>query len=88
MADLPLFAFGAFGIAIVSLADTITISSAFGARTGHEVKANREMVGLGAADLAAGFFNGFPVSTSVIADGSRRRRGFAVAGDGSGRCRW
>ncbi len=65
LVDIPLLAAGAFGIAVVSLADTITISSAFAARTGQEVKANREMIGIGAADLAAGFFSGFPVSTSA-----------------------
>jgi high affinity sulfate transporter 1 len=65
LTDIPLLAAGAFGIAVVSLADTITISSAFAARTGQEVKANREMIGIGAADLAAGFFSGFPVSTSA-----------------------
>ena len=65
LTDLPVLAAGAFGIAVVSLADTITVSSAFGARTGQEVKANREMVSIGAADVAAGFFSGFPVSTSA-----------------------
>jgi len=65
LADIPLLAVGAFGIAVVSLADTITISSAFAARTGQDVKANREMIGIGAADVAAGFFSGFPVSTSA-----------------------
>ncbi|MBW8710167.1 MAG: SulP family inorganic anion transporter, partial [Mycobacterium sp.] len=60
---LPLLA-GALGIAVVSLADTISTASAFGARTGQEINGNREMVGIGAADLAAGLFQGFPVSTS------------------------
>jgi MFS superfamily sulfate permease-like transporter len=48
----------------VSLADTISTSSAFAARTGQEVHGNGEMIGIGAANLAAGFFQGFPVSTS------------------------
>ncbi len=64
LADLgPLFA-GALGIALVSLADTISTASAFAARTGQEVRGNGEMVGIGAANLAAGLFQGFPVSTS------------------------
>ncbi len=63
-ADLgPLFA-GALGIALVSLADTISTASAFAARTGQEVDGNGEMTGIGAANLAAGLFQGFPVSTS------------------------
>jgi high affinity sulfate transporter 1 len=59
----PLLA-GAGGIALVSLADTISTSSAFAARTGQEVHGNQEMIGIGAANLAAGLFQGFPVSTS------------------------
>lgn len=59
----PLFA-GALGIALVSLADTISTASSFAARTGQGVHGNREMLGIGAANLAAGFFQGFPVSTS------------------------
>jgi high affinity sulfate transporter 1 len=59
----PLFA-GAAGIALVSLADTISTASVFAAKTGQEIDGNREMTGLGAANLAAGLFQGFPVSTS------------------------
>jgi len=62
--DLPLLLAGAFGIAVVSLADTISVSSIFAGRTGREVRANQEMVGLGAANIAAGLFTGFPISTS------------------------
>ena len=76
-ADLPLLAAGAFGIAVVSLADTITVSAAFAARTGQEVKAKREMAAIGVADVAAGMFSGFPVSTSAsrsaVAEGAGSR---------------
>ncbi len=40
------------------------LSRAYAARTGARVDPNQEMVGLGAANLAAGFFQGFPVSSS------------------------
>jgi high affinity sulfate transporter 1 len=64
VADLgPLFA-GALGIVLVSLADTISTASAFAARTGQEIDGNGEMIGIGVANLAAGLFQGFPVSTS------------------------
>ena len=64
LADLgPLFA-GALGIALVSLADTISTATAFAARTGQEIDGNGEMLGIGTANLAAGLFQGFPVSTS------------------------
>ena len=52
------------GIAIVALADTISTASAFAARTGQDVDGNGEMIGIGAANVAAGLFQGFPVSTS------------------------
>ena len=55
---------GALGIALVSLTDTISNSTAFAARSGQEVRGNQEMIGIGAANLAVGFFQGFPVSTS------------------------
>ena len=64
VSDLGLLFAGALGIAVVSLADTISTASAFAARTGQEVDGNGEMIGIGAANLAAGLFQGFPVSTS------------------------
>ena len=64
LSDLPLLFGGAVGIALVSLADTIATASAFADRTGQEVDGNQEMIGIGAANIAAGLFQGFPVSTS------------------------
>jgi len=64
LADLGPLSAGALGIALVSLADTISTASAFAARTGQEINGNGEMIGIGAANLAAGLFQGFPVSTS------------------------
>ena len=62
--DLAPLIGGALGISLVALADTISTSSSFADRRGEDVDGNREMVGLGAANLAAGLFPGFPVSTS------------------------
>jgi high affinity sulfate transporter 1 len=64
VSDLPLLVAGALGIALVALTDTISTASAFAARTGQEIDGNGEMIGIGAANIAAGFFQGFPVSTS------------------------
>ena len=64
LSDLGLLVGGAFGIALVSLADTISTASAFADRSGDEVDGRGEMIGIGAANLAAGLFQGFPVSTS------------------------
>ena len=49
---------------MVSFADTSVLSRAYAARTSTSVDPNQEMVGLGAANLAAGFFQGFPISSS------------------------
>ena len=59
-----LLAVGALGIVVVSLTDTISTASAFAARRGAEVDGDREMIGVGTANIAAGLFQGFPVSTS------------------------
>jgi high affinity sulfate transporter 1 len=55
---------GGCAIALVSFADTSVLSRAYAARLGSRVDANQEMVGLGAANLATGFFQGFPISSS------------------------
>jgi high affinity sulfate transporter 1 len=62
--DVPPLVIGALGIAVVALADTMSTASAFAARRGDRVRGNQEMIGIGAANIAAGLFNGFPVSTS------------------------
>jgi high affinity sulfate transporter 1 len=64
LSDLAPLLGGALGIALVSLTDTISTASAFAARSGEEVDGSREMIGIGAANVVAGFFQGFPVSTS------------------------
>ncbi|MBB3084475.1 SulP family inorganic anion transporter [Geodermatophilus sabuli] len=73
--DLGLLLAGAFAIALVSLADTISTASAFAERTGQEVRGNQEMIGIGAANLAAGLFQGFPVSTSASRTAVAERAG-------------
>ena len=55
---------GGCAIALVSFADTSVLSRAYAARLGSRVDPNQELVGLGAANLAAGFFQGFPISSS------------------------
>jgi sulfate permease, SulP family len=52
-------------IALLAAADTIVASKAFAARNGYEVDANRDLVGLGAANLASGLSGGIPTSASA-----------------------
>jgi len=62
--DLPELFLGAVAIAVVALADTMSTASSFAARRGERVRGDQEMIGIGAANIFAGFFQGFPVSTS------------------------
>ncbi|WP_027582310.1 sulfate permease [Bradyrhizobium sp. Ai1a-2] len=55
---------GGCAVALISFADTSVLSRAFAARLGTHADPNQEMVALGAANLATGFFQGFPISSS------------------------
>jgi high affinity sulfate transporter 1 len=63
--DLPSLIVGAIGIALVSFADTSVLSRTFAARNGYRVDPDREVIGLGISNVAGGFFQGFPVSSSA-----------------------
>jgi high affinity sulfate transporter 1 len=63
-ADIVPVLIGGCAVALVSFADTSVLSRAYAARTAANVDPNQEMIGLGAANLAAGFFQGFPISSS------------------------
>jgi high affinity sulfate transporter 1 len=58
-------AVAAVGIALVSFADTSILSRAFAGRRGERVDPDRELVGLGLANLAGALFHGFPISGSA-----------------------
>jgi high affinity sulfate transporter 1 len=62
--DLTSVLAGGCAIALISFADTSVLSRTYAARLGDHVDPNQEMVGLGAANLATGFFQGFPISSS------------------------
>lgn len=62
--DLASVVVGGCAVAIVSFADTSVLSRTYAARTQSHVDPNQEMIGLGAANLAAGLFQGFPISSS------------------------
>jgi len=55
---------GGLAVALVAFADTSVLSRTYAARLRTPVDPNQEMVGLGLANVAAGFFQGFPVSSS------------------------
>jgi high affinity sulfate transporter 1 len=55
---------GGCAVAMVAFADTSVLSRTYAAKIRTPVDPNQEMIGLGAANLAAGFFQGFPISSS------------------------
>ena len=60
---VPIFT-GGLAVALVSFADTSVLSRSYAARLRTPVDPSQEMVGLGLANVAAGFFQGFPISSS------------------------
>lgn len=64
-ADIQPVLIGGLAVALVSFADTSVLSRSYAARSRTQVDPNQEMVGLGAANLAAGLFQGFPISSSA-----------------------
>ena len=75
--DLSTLLPAALGVTIVAYTDNVVTARAFAARRRELIDARQEFLALGAANLSAGLFSGFPVSSSgsrtVIGDalGSR-----------------
>ncbi len=70
----------ALAIAVVGFTDNVLTARAFGDRHGDRIDARRELLALGAANIAAGLVHGIPVSSS----GSRT----AIVDAVGGRSRW
>lgn len=64
VADLKPLLAGAAAVALVSFADMSVLSRTFALRNGYEVDPNGELVALGAANVAAGLFQGFSITSS------------------------
>jgi high affinity sulfate transporter 1 len=86
VADLPVLVAGAVAITLVTVGDTVSVSSGFATRRGRELDTDQEIVAIGAANVACGLFSGFPISTSssrtAVADQAGAKSqltGFAAA---------
>ena len=55
---------GGAAIALVSMADTSVLSRTLAGRAGTRADPDQELVALGAANIATGFVQGFPISSS------------------------
>jgi MFS superfamily sulfate permease-like transporter len=75
----------ALGIAVITLTDTTVMSRIFAARCHYSADTDQEITAIGVANLAAGLFQGFPVSgsqtrTAVSVDAGARSQGAALTG--------
>jgi MFS superfamily sulfate permease-like transporter len=83
--DLAQLVVPALGVAVVGYVDNVVTARAFAGRNGYRIDADQELLALGAANLAVGLTQGFPVSSSgsrtVIGDalGSRSQLHSLVA---------
>ena len=66
----------ASAFALIAFADTIASARTYAQRNGYEIDANRELAGLGGANLASGISGAFPISAS----GSRTALNDATGG--------
>jgi high affinity sulfate transporter 1 len=73
--DWPTLMVAAIGIAWVTLSDTTALSRSFASRSAEQVDPNREVMALGAVNVAAGFVQGFPVSASTTRTATARAAG-------------
>src|SRR5262249_18784154 len=61
--DIGTLATAALAIAVVSFADTSVLSRVYAAKQKTHVDPNQEMFALGVANVSAGLFQGFPMSS-------------------------
>ncbi len=64
LSDIGALSTGAIAIALVSFADMSVLSRTFALRGGYKVESNQEIMALGAANIAAGLFSGFSITSS------------------------
>jgi SulP family sulfate permease len=65
----------ALGLALVNFAESYGPSRNFAAKHNYEIDANQELVGLGAANVGAGLFQGFPIGSSLSKSAANDRAG-------------
>ncbi|MDM8518833.1 SulP family inorganic anion transporter [Anaerolineales bacterium HSG6] len=64
LALLEQVAIGSFAVSMIGLAEATSITRSIAARTGQQLDSNQEFVGQGLANIAVGFFSGYPCSGS------------------------
>jgi high affinity sulfate transporter 1 len=75
LSDWLLLLPAAFGLALVNFAEAFGPAKSFAAKHRYEINANQELVGLGAANLGAGLFQGFSIGSSLSKSAANDRAG-------------
>ena len=75
LSDISLLAFAALGIFLVNFAEANSVARAFALRDRAKLVANRELMGLGAANVGAGLFQGFTIGASLSKSAAADRAG-------------
>ena len=65
LGDLLILVPGAMGIALVNFAEAIGPARGFASRHKYDIDPDKELVALGAANVGAGLFQGFPIGSSL-----------------------
>ena len=73
--SVPLLFIGAVGVALLAFAEAMGPARQFAKQHGYEVDANRELVAIGAANMGAGLFQGFPIGASLSKSAANDRVG-------------
>ena len=84
--DIQTLSLSALGILLVSYCSAIATAKSYATRNGYQIEPNRELIALGAANLASGISHGFAVSgadsrtaISDLAGGKTRKTGIYAA---------
>jgi sulfate permease, SulP family len=73
--DVLALAPAAAGLALVAFAEAYGPARELATREGYQIDANRELIGLGASNVGAGLFQGFPIGASLSKTAAAQRAG-------------
>lgn len=65
LSDVVQVAIGGAVTAVLAFSETSVLSRTYAMKTGEPVNPDKEMIALGVANVATGFFQGFPISSSA-----------------------
>ena len=73
--DIAMLIVGGLAITLVSFAEAIGPARGFASEHGYEIDDNQELIGIGGANVGAGFFQGFSIGSSLSKSAANDRAG-------------